>query len=56
MFKTNTSAIALMLAVGFSGTAGADSGKVHWGYEGEGDPSVWSELSPDFAACGTGAE
>ena len=56
MFKTSTSAFALMLAVGLSGVAGAESGKVHWGYEGEGDPSVWSELSPDFAACGAGAE
>ena len=56
MFKTSTSAVALMLAVGLSGGAGAETAKVHWGYEGEGDPSVWSELSPEFAACGAGAE
>jgi carbonic anhydrase len=26
----------------------------HWGYGNDGGPSTWSELSPDFAACGTG--
>ena len=26
----------------------------HWGYEGEGAPAHWADLSPDFAVCGTG--
>jgi carbonic anhydrase len=27
---------------------------VHWAYSGEEGPSHWGELSPEFAACGTG--
>jgi carbonic anhydrase len=26
----------------------------HWEYEGHAGPSHWSELNPDYAACGTG--
>ena len=28
----------------------------HWGYEGEGGPEHWAELSEDFRICGTGRE
>jgi carbonic anhydrase len=28
--------------------------EVHWGYQGEGDPSNWGKLKPEFALCGTG--
>jgi carbonic anhydrase len=28
----------------------------HWGYEGETAPKHWSELQPDYAACGIGKE
>jgi len=28
----------------------------HWSYEGPEDPTHWSKLSPDFAACGMGHE
>ena len=56
MFKSSTSVITLSLIVGLSTAARADSTRVHWGYGGEADPSVWSELSPEFAACGVGRE
>lgn len=26
----------------------------HWSYEGDGGPSNWAELRPDYAACGSG--
>lgn len=39
----------------FGGIALA-SGPVHWSYEGADGPEHWGELSPDFAACSTGAE
>jgi carbonic anhydrase len=29
---------------------------VHWAYAGEEGPSHWGELSPEFAACGTGEQ
>ena len=56
MFRSTTSVLALSLAAGIAVPAAAEEGKAHWGYEGAGDPSVWSELSPDFAACGAGTE
>ena len=56
MFRSTHTAIALALAAGIAAPAVAETGKPHWGYEGTGDPSVWSELSPDYAACGAGTE
>ena len=28
----------------------------HWGYEGEGDPAHWGDISDDFKECGAGQE
>lgn len=28
----------------------------HWSYDGAGAPDKWGQLSPDYAACGTGRE
>lgn len=30
--------------------------EAHWGYEGEGAPQHWGNLSPDFATCDTGVK
>ncbi len=56
MSKTAPALLSLIIAAAAAGPAGAETGTPHWGYEGTGDPSVWSELSPDYAACGAGAE
>lgn len=32
----------------------ASEGHAHWGYEGEGAPEHWAELSGDFATCKSG--
>lgn len=53
-------ALAAILLAGclwFAATpAGTASGPVHWGYEGEAGPAHWGDLSPEFAACGSGRE
>ena len=33
-----------------------EHGAVHWGYEGEGGPTRWADLAPEYAACRTGKE
>lgn len=48
--------LALPLVAVLPASALAEEGNPHWDYSGEVDPSVWSELSPQFAACGAGAE
>jgi carbonic anhydrase len=35
--------------------APAESGHAAWGYAGRNGPEFWGRLSPDYAACGTGA-
>jgi len=42
-------------AIGAEEHAGGH-GQLHWSYEGEGAPSHWSELSPEYGACGLGKE
>ena len=56
MFRSATSILALTISAAMAAPAAAETGKPHWGYEGAGDPSVWSELSPEYAACGAGTE
>ncbi|MGI9331798.1 MAG: carbonic anhydrase family protein, partial [Gammaproteobacteria bacterium] len=48
--------MVLPLVAGLPASALAEGGKSHWDYSGKADPSVWSELSPKYAACGGGAE
>lgn len=47
-------ALALTLCVVAAGCA--EHHGVHWGYEGQGKPSEWSALSPDFKACNIGTQ
>jgi carbonic anhydrase len=35
--------------------AAAEAHAVHWGYEGEGGPEHWGELTPDYTACADGS-
>ena len=56
MFRSATSILALTISAAMAAPAAAETDKPHWGYEGAGDPSVWSELSPEYAACGAGTE
>ena len=37
-------------------TEAAATSEVHWGYEGDGSPEHWGDLSAEFEACGTGQE
>lgn len=37
-------------------TEAAATSEVHWGYEGDGAPEHWGELSAEFEACGNGKE
>ena len=37
-------------------TEAAATSEVHWGYEGDGSPEHWGNLSAEFEACGTGQE
>jgi carbonic anhydrase len=30
------------------------AGSAHWSYDGEHGPAAWAQLSPEFAACGSG--
>ena len=32
----------------------SNADEVKWGYEGDGGPSEWAELAPEFAICGEG--
>jgi carbonic anhydrase len=48
-------ALAIAITIIAFGTALAQEG-VHWSYEGDTGPDHWGNLSPDFAACATGAE
>ncbi|MEJ2118580.1 MAG: carbonic anhydrase family protein, partial [Alphaproteobacteria bacterium] len=36
--------------------AAGHGGAPHWGYEGEGSPEHWGDLSPDFKTCSLGTE
>ena len=47
---------ALLLNVVWVVSVMAQEEKPHWSYEAEGEtsPSMWAQLSPDYALCGTG--
>ncbi len=32
----------------------SNADEIRWGYEGEGGPSEWAELAPEFSICGEG--
>ena len=55
-----TALVSLALLVTFTFSAADVHGEeghdqaIHWSYVGEEGPDFWSELSPDFALCGTG--
>ena len=47
---------AALCPICMAGAARAAGGRHHWSYEGEGGPSHWGKLAPEYAACGTGQQ
>lgn len=54
-YLTLSGAMACPLCAAAVETASATEGH-GWGYEGEGAPERWGELSPDYAACSAGTQ
>jgi carbonic anhydrase len=54
-FPKALAVFALVLTVGLFAGVSYGGHAVHWGYEGEGGPEHWAELSPEYEACGQGA-
>jgi carbonic anhydrase len=49
-----THSAAAHAATSALGAAAAHTGSAHWAYQGDGGPQAWSQLRPEFSACGSG--